>query len=655
MRKLIWVALVCAAPASAQERFTLADLARLVNVREPEISPDGKRVLYVLSKPNFRENRTESELWAIDVATREARRLIAGRIGLASPSWARGGDSVAFLARGDSGGSQLFFASARDGGVRQVTRLAAGVRTFALSPNGERVAYSTEDAPQGREGEERFNDAFEVGNDDFLTMAAPRPVHLWVMGTDGLGHRRLTSGALSLATSLSTSPIRWLPSGDGLIVQVFATPHSGDTDKSRLARVAVADGALTYLTSESGRASGPDVSPNGDWISYAAPRDGVPANQRDLMLQSTGGGRARNVSRTLDRAVSATWLPNGEMLWTAPNETRIAMWRADTGGRAQPMPLGDLVSVSSVSVARDGSLAFLGATRNRPDEVYLWSRGAAAPTRLTDLNAFLEERATSRTIGITWPTTDGLTADGVATYPPGFDSSRQYPLVMYIHGGPTASSHEGFSTRVALLAAQGWIVFQPNYRGSDNRGNAFQRAIADNPGPGIEADVMGGYAELVRRGGVDTTRVGVSGWSFGGYVSAWLIGHKQWKAAIVGAGAMDLYDMYALTDLNVQLRHAITASPYTAAEREAFFIKHSPLTYASQVRTPTLILHDVRDQRVTITQSYKLYHALKDNQVPVQFIAYPIAGHSPTDPVRSRDVHRRWIEWFARHFAPPTP
>jgi dipeptidyl aminopeptidase/acylaminoacyl peptidase len=308
-----------------------------------------------------------------------------------------------------------------------------------------------------------------------------------------------------------------------------------------------------------------------------------------------------------------------------------------------------------VSAADDGSFAFLGAERGRPDEVYLWRAGASAPVRLTDHNAFLAAQAAPRTEGLEWRTPDGFQTDGVVTYPPGFDAARKYPLVLYIHGGPTAASNEGFSARVHLLASRGWIVFQPNYRGSDNRGNAFQRAIAANPGPGIDMDVMSGIRALVRRGGVDTTRIGVSGWSFGGYVTAWLIGHhRNWKAAIVGAGAMDLFDMYALTDLNVQIRHAITQSPYVG-NREAFFVKHSPLTYASQVRTPTLILHDVRDQRVTITQSYKLYHALKDNDVPVQFIAYPVAGHSPTDPVRSRDVHRRWLDWFEKHFSTPVP
>lgn len=658
LRRLVVIAaaLVAARTASAQGRtFGLEDLARLVAVRGPSLSPDGRHLVYTTGRADFEENRTISQVWLVDVGTRATREILADQPGARNLIWVDNG-RLAFVARGDSGNvAQVFSWDLAGGRARQLTRSATGIRAYAVSPDGGTVAYSADDQAPVRTGSERFNDAFEVKNDDFLTMSPPQPVHLWLQGTAGSPPRRLTSGGWSLATSLSTSGIQWMPDGSALVVQVFESPHSGDTDKSRVARIGLGDGAPAFLTSAGVRASGPEISADGKWIAFGSPRDGVPANLRDLHVVAASGGTVRNVSRTLDRPVSPTWLADGTMLWTGNDGTRVSLWRATADGKATKVSLGSLVTASSVSAASDGSFAFLGAERERPDEVYLWPAGADAPVRLTDHNAFLAGQSAPRTEGLEWRTPDGFQTDGVVTYPPGFDPARKHPLVLYIHGGPTAASNEGFSSRVHMLAARGWIVFQPNYRGSDNRGSAFQRAIAANPGPGIDMDVMSGIRALVRKGGVDTTRIGVSGWSFGGYVTAWLIGHhRNWKAAIVGAGAMDLFDMYALTDLNVQIRHAITQSPYVG-NREAFFVKHSPLTYASQVRTPTLILHDVRDQRVTITQSYKLYHALKDNDVPVQFIAYPVAGHSPTDPVRSRDVHRRWLDWFDKHFGAVVP
>lgn len=654
---VLGVALGAARPAPAQSRLTLDDLGRIVTLRSPVISPDGKRIALIVSRPNFADNRHDAELVVIDVATRVSHPVMRGRAGLRDPVWVDN-SRLGYLARPDNGGTgvQLFLRdlAVPSGRETQVTRAPNGLRGFEFSPDRASVAYLTDDEPPVRTGEERHNDSFEVGNDDFLTMAPPQPVHLWTAGLGGAA-RRLTSGTWSLATSLSTSPIEWSADGRSIAVTRFASPHSGDTDKSRIALVDASSGTLRLVADSAGRQSAPSISPDGKWIAFTSPRDGVPANIRDVMLVATGGGPVRNLTLALDRAVSSRWLPDGELLLSGNDETRMSMWKTSVDGQPKRLALGDVVAFTGISVASDGTVSFLGSERARPDELYVLRPGTTQPERITNYQAPIAALSLGRTEGLNWRTRDALTADGVVTYPPGYDSTRTHPLVLLIHGGPTAASNEGFQTRAQLFAARGWIVFQPNYRGSDNRGNAFQRAIADDPGPGIDADVMSGIALLASRGGVDTTRMAVSGWSFGGYVSAWLIGHhRHWKAAVVGAGAMDLFDMYALTDLNVQIRHAITMSPYIQ-DREEWFRAQSPLTYASRVRTPTLILHDVRDQRVTITQSFKLYHALKDNGVPVQFIAYPVAGHSPTDPVRARDVTRRWIDWLDRWLTTPTP
>jgi dipeptidyl aminopeptidase/acylaminoacyl peptidase len=237
----------------------------------------------------------------------------------------------------------------------------------------------------------------------------------------------------------------------------------------------------------------------------------------------------------------------------------------------------------------------------------------------------------------------------VVTYPTDFTTGRKYPLVLYVHGGPRSASKDAFSSRAQLLAAKGWIVFEPNYRGSDNLGNAFQSAIWNDAGAGPGRDVMSGVEVLKKRGFVDEGRMAVSGWSYGGYMTTWLLGHYPvWKAAIAGAAVTDWMDQYNLGDANVRRGATFGGSPYLD-NRMAAYIEQSPITYASKIRTPTLILSDTGDYRVTVTQSYKLYHVLKDNGVTTQFIAYPIPGHSPTDPVRQRDIDRRWIAWLEKY------
>ena len=168
----------------------------------------------------------------------------------------------------------------------------------------------------------------------------------------------------------------------------------------------------------------------------------------------------------------------------------------------------------------------------------------------------------------------------------------------------------------------------------------------NDAGDGPGRDVMAGLAVVKKRGFVDTTRIAVSGWSWGGFVTIWLTGHFHgFRAAVAGAAATDLLDMYALSDLNVIRRHSIVGSPWVGG-REQRYREQSPITYASRIRTPTLILHDTKDARVTVTQSYKLYHALRDNGVAVKFVAYPVPGHFPGDPVRARDVYSRWLDWL---------
>jgi dipeptidyl aminopeptidase/acylaminoacyl peptidase len=253
-----------------------------------------------------------------------------------------------------------------------------------------------------------------------------------------------------------------------------------------------------------------------------------------------------------------------------------------------------------------------------------------------------------------WTGPDGFKEDGIVTYPPGFSSREKYPLVLYVHGGPRSASKEAFSVFAQLIAGKGWVVFEPNYRGSDNLGSQFEAAIWNDAGSGPGRDVMSGVAELKKRGFVDESRVAVTGWSYGGYMTTWLLGHyKGWKAAIAGAAVTDWLDQYNLGDANVRRADGFGGSPYVGANMRAY-VEQSPITYADRITAPTLILSDVGDYRVPVTQSYRLYHELKDRGVTTQFFAYPIGGHSPADPVRMRDVYKRWIGWLSEYLNEPT-
>jgi dipeptidyl aminopeptidase/acylaminoacyl peptidase len=332
--------------------------------------------------------------------------------------------------------------------------------------------------------------------------------------------------------------------------------------------------------------------------------------------------------------------------------TAVSLWLQPLNGPATKLALGDVNPYWNywvdVNVGPAGEIAFPGSTATRPSELYYVKSPTAQPRRLTDFNSQFGSLALGKVEAFKWQGPDGFSEDGVLIYPPDFNRSRKYPMVLSIHGGPQSASTVAFNFHSQLLASHDLIVFQPNYRGSDNLGNAYQRAIFNDAGDGPGRDVMSGIEAVKKLGFVDESRIGVSGWSYGGYMTVWLTAHYHiWKTSMAGAPITNLFDNYSLTDGNVVGRYSFKGSPFVGDNLKAYW-DQSPITYATRIRTPMLILHNTGDARVTITDSYLLFHALKDNGVEVKFFAYPIASHFPSDPVHVMDVYRRWTEWMVQ-------
>jgi poly(3-hydroxybutyrate) depolymerase len=414
----------------------------------------------------------------------------------------------------------------------------------------------------------------------------------------------------------------------------------------------VAAPPLRPLTGRGSLESFPTFSPDGSQVAYWYPHDGDPNNVNEIWVAPAAGGKGTCLTAKLDRCLlHSVWMPDGKSLLVGGHDgTRAALWLYPLAGEPRRLELGracpSWLYAMDAHVGRTGAVAFTASEPDHPTELYFLPPGAAAPRRLTDFNTEVAGRALGKVETITWKVGGGFEADGVVVYPPDFDAKKKYPLVLLIHGGPQSASVERFDAWAQLIAARGYVVFEPNYRGSDHRGNAYQRAIVGDWGQGPGEDVMAGLAALKRRGFVDEKRVAVTGWSYGGYMTAWLIGHyHDWKTAIAGAAVTDWFDMYDLGDGNVQNRYSFGGSPWKGDFARAYR-EHSPMAAARDIRTPTLIVATTGDARVPITQSYRLYHALKDNEVPVKFVAYPVSGHFPGDPVRQKDLFRRWVAWL---------
>jgi len=662
---LLVISLLLVTASAQQRRMQLDDLGRLVRVSDPQISPDGKSIVIVVGRANYDDNRYDTDLVLVDVASGAQRTLTSDRRSVSHPRFSPSGDRLAFLSNGVIANNiparaQIFVMPMGGGDARRITSAPKGIQQFAWSPDGRSIAYATEDEPEKKSGPERFNDSFEVGNDDFLIQSPAFPTHAWIVPSEGGAAKRLTSGAWSLPINhppgAPASPLAWSPDGKAVVLVRLATPHSGDSRDATIQIVDIETGKMRGVTGHKEFEGQPTFSPDGSQVAYWQPRDGESGNLNEIHIAPSSGGTGRSITRALDRNMARSiWMPDGKSLVVGANDgTRVSLWLQPIEGPARKLDLGNLSPSSSfwvdVAVGRNGAIAFTATEPSRPAELYYMSSSTSAPKRLTNLNAEVAGFALGKTEVISWQS-DGFTHNGTVTYPPDFVASQKYPLVLVIHGGPTAATLETFSSQAQLMAAKGWVVFQPNYRGSDQIGNVYQRAIINDAGAGPGRDVIAGVAALKQRGFIDASRVAVSGWSYGGYMTTWLLGNYQgWRVAVAGAAVTDWLDQYNLGDANVRRGAAFGGSPWTDAKRMQSYIDQSPITYASKIRTPTLVMTNTQDFRVTPTQSFKLFHALKDNGVETKFIAYPIYGHNAGDPVRQRDVQRRWIDWIDQHF-----
>ena len=631
--------------------LTFDALRGLVTLEEPQISPDGTHVAYVRDIGDYKSDEVTTEIDLVDVASGTKRVLTHDRKGIGAIHWSPTGDRLGFTAStGTDKLPQIFSLPMNGGDPLQITTSKAGVADFAWRPDGSALVYAATDPPAPAKPE-GFVPAFLVTDEHFLTRVPSLPVALWTVQSDGTAAKRLTTGTLSVNFF---SELAYTPDGKTIVAALQPDAVFAHFTQTKTMRIDAATGAAVPVVASDIDAGGP-LSPDGSAVALAMPRHGSVFLQNDISVRSLSGGTERFSGKSIDRNVHwAGWAPDSKALFVATSDgVRNVLWRLSPDGTSKKVDLGDVDFTGRGSVASNGTIAFVGAGRTDPGDIYVLPAGAQQPKKLTDENPWLAGYALAQRERFDW-TSDGRTCSGVLTYPIGYDPAKKYPLVLTIHGGPVATSTWDFNRYdtglTEMLASHGYLVFEPNYRGSDNAGDAFLQAIVGDVTSGPGRDNLAAVDALERRGIVDTARIGVGGWSGGGLQTSWLIGHANfWRAAVSGAGVDDWFEQAVLADISEDFAKVFLggATPWTAAGRK-LYADESPITYADKITTPLLILSDIGDQRVPITQSFQLYRALHDTGKTVEFEAWPRSGHFPTDPVGFESVMKAWDGWFVR-------
>ncbi|MGH8291385.1 MAG: S9 family peptidase [Steroidobacteraceae bacterium] len=649
---------------AATRPIRLTDFRALRRITSPRFSPDGKEIAFVTLRPDFVHDRYDPTLRVIGIAGGRSRVLVRGMSDLHMPRWSPDGRRIAFIAQVGGGKDQIYCVSAANGTPVELGDAPNGVEQIAWSADGRTIAYVTPDnSPLSAKDRRTHHDLFLIHDDDYLITSPPVPSHVWLLSLQSGKARELTHGSASVLETVppiggGVSAPSWSADGGWIAYTQQADDDDADSDRSSIAAVNVASGVEHLITAQRSYEYDASFAPQGDKIAYLYPHGPGPVSDMDLFVSSPEGGTARDLSAALDRNLlpDFAWLPGREgLVGMADNHVGITLYLQPLTGKARALNLGGLNPLA-VSASRNGALAVIADSATQAPEVYLLATPDSHPVRLTHINRRFEQYAYPRSVDVRWRAPDGTPDDGILTYPNGYRRGKRYPLVVYSHGGPEGASSEDFDTGEIsplrdLFASQGMLVFEPNYRGSDNLGNAHEHAIYRDPGQGPDSDVISGIRMLERKGIVETSRIAAVGHSYGGYMTGWLISHHHfWRCAVVADGAVDWTAEYEFAGAGnlAWTRDSLGGSPWEP-QSAALYRTGSPLTYAGDITTPTLILSGTDDTVVPISEAFALYHALASRRIPVKFIGIPGAHHSPQDPVHRELYYRAIDQWIDAH------
>jgi dipeptidyl aminopeptidase/acylaminoacyl peptidase len=644
----------------AQKKFELSDMDKLYTLTDPQLSPDAQSVLVVVSKPDTTTNKNKSFIYKVDVVSGAVQQLTYERTLVSYPRWSPSCNAVAFIAADVNAKAQIFLLSMNGGEAKKITNSLSGVTQFEWSPDGTAFAFVQQDEVPNKKMIEKGYDGFEIKYNSMFMNARPTPSHLWLIPTDSGEAKRLTAGNWTVPAGAPNS-FSWSPDGKNIIFQSNESPYSGELIFT-IKTVDLATRKINRITSSQiapdamHKERQPLFSPDGKSIAYQLNLKNVGYGY-DIFITSPNGGNGINLTAKIDRCFfRAEWSTDSKALFVAANDfNTVSLWMQPVNGAAKKLNTSNIAITGAYwynfTIGKNNSIAMIASTPQSPNELYFMANLESAPKQLTNFHQEMKSVRFGKVETVSWKS-DEFTPNGILTFPPDFDPTKKYPLVVEPHGGPRSTSKESFNTSTQLKAAHGYIIFQPNYRGSDNMGYRFSESINGDAGQGPGRDVMKGLAELKKRSYIDTTNIAVTGWSYGGFMTTWLIGNYQgWKCAVAGAAVTDWFDEYTQSDNGSMDRfeHGKGKSPFTDKKVKENWVKNSPITYAENVKTPTLILSNTGDERVPISQSYTYFRALQDNGIESKFIVFPIAGHIPTDPIRTKEMNRYILDWLDKY------
>jgi dipeptidyl aminopeptidase/acylaminoacyl peptidase len=610
-------------------------------IRDLSASPDQAAIAFTVVDPP-KGRQSARNIWLYRPGSDQAVALTtSGRDG--SPRWSPDSARLAFLSS-RSGSNQIFLLPIATSDPIPLTAHSGGIQSFEWSPDGKEIAFLAAEPAKSSPAESKADedDARVVS----VVGGGGPPTRIWIFDVASKTERQLS------ATPYDVSSVSWQPDGAALVVTALDRPET-DRFTARIYRVSVRDGSFTEIPSPHGPVDQVQVSPDGKKIAFVGAHAGGPI-AHDLYIVPSSGGSAVNLSAGVDRPVGQfLWKDNATLQVMFETGFSSRMYTVDTAGKCSPIAGFD-AGPSQFVALRDGVFAYIHEGAAELPEVWLWSAGHGARV-VTGLNAGWKSALLARPEFIRYKSSDGIQIEAELLKPEAPPGTR-FPTVLLFHGGPIGRWSDRFDAEGQLLVSRGYAVLYPNIRGATGYGHRMIEMILSQPlggdgwATGPFRDVLAGADALVARGVADPQRLGVGGWSYGGYLSAWALAHSdRFKTAVAGAGVYDMFN-----DLGTEIASYVPGDEWNYGvffedrNREAMY-RDSPITYVKNIHAPILLLHGEQDPVDTIGQTYAFYRALKRYGGIAEFVVYPREGHALREQAHLLDRLNRTLEWYDKY------
>lgn len=632
-------------PAPAPRPMSFVDGLQLPSLQDPQLSPDGRTVAFVMDAPDWTANRRVGHIHRIGIDGTGLVQLTRGDRGESSPRWSPDGRFLAFLTRrnGDEV-TQIYLLDAAGGEARRLTSHPTAVGDITWSRTGQRLFFVADDekTAEAKKRASLKDDVYAFEENDFQQR------HLWSTDLEGKT-TRLTSGTWTVSEySLSDDESR-------VVMVRMPSPKLEFLDQSEVWIMNAAGGDERRLTDNRVPEGGVDLSPDGRMVLFTASANeqfDLYYNDKIFLVPAAGGAARVLLPQFAGSVERAEWSRDGSAIYfTANLGVHNEVLKVDVASRTVTTLTTGEHSLGGWSVSEaHGRHLFTRNTAQRPAEIYTAPLTGGTLTRVTSVfDEAMRTFKVARQERITWKGQDGQTVEGLLFYPVDYTPGQRYPLIVSTHGGPASSDRFGFSADFQTYAGRGYAVLKPNYRGSTGYGDAFLRDMIRGYFKQAHLDVMTGADAVIAMGVADPDKLIKMGWSAGGHMTNKIITFTpRFKAASSGAGAANWISMYAQSDHREFRTPWFGGTPWQANAPIDLYWEHSPLRYVAQVKTPTIFLVGEEDPRVPLPQSVEMFRALKSNGVPTHLYVAPREGHGWSELRHRLFKLQIELEWFER-------